>query len=194
MKALVTGAAGFIGSHLSAALLDSGATVTGIDCFTDYYPRALKEANLDAVKGRPGFTFTGSRAPGRRSDGPPDRRNPRVPSGRPGRRAEKLGRRFRRLYQGQHPGDSAPARSCGTDADPKIRLLLELVGLRQPRAAADARRRVFAAALPIRCDEAGRRTSRQSLLRESRRARRCRCAISRCTGRDSGPTWRFSAF
>lgn len=57
MKALVTGAAGFIASHLSAALLDSGAIVTGIDCFTDYYPRALKEANLAALKGRPGFTF-----------------------------------------------------------------------------------------------------------------------------------------
>ena len=57
MKALVTGAAGFIGSHLSAALLDSGATVTGIDCFTDYYSRPLKEANLATVKGRPGFTF-----------------------------------------------------------------------------------------------------------------------------------------
>jgi nucleoside-diphosphate-sugar epimerase len=57
MKALVTGAAGFIGSHLSAALLDSGATVTGIDCFTDYYARALKEANLATVKHRSGFTF-----------------------------------------------------------------------------------------------------------------------------------------
>ena len=57
MNALVTGAAGFIGSHLSAALLDSGATVTGIDCFTDYYPRALKEANLAIIKGRPGFTI-----------------------------------------------------------------------------------------------------------------------------------------
>ena len=57
MKALVTGAAGFIGSHLSAALLDLGAEVTGIDCFTDYYPRALKEANLATVKGRPGFSF-----------------------------------------------------------------------------------------------------------------------------------------
>ncbi len=57
MNALVTGAAGFIGSHLSAALLDSGATVTGIDCFTDYYARALKEANLATVKGRPGFSF-----------------------------------------------------------------------------------------------------------------------------------------
>ena len=57
MKALVTGAAGFIGSHLCAALLDSDATVTGIDCFTDYYPRALKEANLATIKGRLGFSF-----------------------------------------------------------------------------------------------------------------------------------------
>jgi nucleoside-diphosphate-sugar epimerase len=57
MRALVTGAAGFIGSHLSAALLDSGASVTGIDCFTDYYSRAVKEANLGTVKGRPGFSF-----------------------------------------------------------------------------------------------------------------------------------------
>jgi nucleoside-diphosphate-sugar epimerase len=57
MRAVVTGAAGFIGSHLSAALLDSGAAVTGIDCFSDYYARPLKEANLAAVKGRPGFSF-----------------------------------------------------------------------------------------------------------------------------------------
>jgi nucleoside-diphosphate-sugar epimerase len=58
MKALVTGAAGFIGSHLSAALLDSGATVAGIDCFTDYYPRPLKESNLAGLRGRAGFSFT----------------------------------------------------------------------------------------------------------------------------------------
>jgi nucleoside-diphosphate-sugar epimerase len=57
MKAVVTGAAGFIGSHLSAALLDAGATVTGIDSFTDYYPRPLKEANLATLQGRPGFSF-----------------------------------------------------------------------------------------------------------------------------------------
>ena len=57
MKAVVTGAAGFIGSHLSASLLDSGATVLGIDCFTDYYPRAIKAANLATLTGRPGFTF-----------------------------------------------------------------------------------------------------------------------------------------
>jgi len=57
MKALITGAAGFIGSHLTAALLDRGAEVTGIDCFTDYYPRFIKEANLAVNRGRPGFHF-----------------------------------------------------------------------------------------------------------------------------------------
>jgi len=57
MKALVTGAAGFIGSHLTASLLDKGATVVGVDCFTDYYPRALKERNLEENKLREGFRF-----------------------------------------------------------------------------------------------------------------------------------------
>jgi nucleoside-diphosphate-sugar epimerase len=57
MKALVTGAAGFIGSHLTAALLDKGATVVGVDSFTDYYPRPLKEQNLDENRSRAGFRF-----------------------------------------------------------------------------------------------------------------------------------------
>ena len=57
MKALVTGAAGFIGSHLTASLLDKGATVVGVDCFTDYYPRAIKERNLEENKLREGFRF-----------------------------------------------------------------------------------------------------------------------------------------
>jgi UDP-glucose 4-epimerase len=55
VKALVTGAAGFIGSHLCEALLSRGFEVTGLDCFTDYYPRPFKEANLDPLRGRPGF-------------------------------------------------------------------------------------------------------------------------------------------
>jgi nucleoside-diphosphate-sugar epimerase len=57
MKALVTGVAGFIGSHLASELLQRGAEVTGIDCFTDYYPRPIKEANLAVNAGTPGFRF-----------------------------------------------------------------------------------------------------------------------------------------
>jgi UDP-glucuronate 4-epimerase len=45
MKYVVTGAAGFIGSHLSEALLAAGHEVVGIDCFTDYYDPARKEEN-----------------------------------------------------------------------------------------------------------------------------------------------------
>jgi nucleoside-diphosphate-sugar epimerase len=53
--ALVTGAAGFIGSHLVERLLAEGATVTGVDCFTDFYDPALKRANVAAALGNPRF-------------------------------------------------------------------------------------------------------------------------------------------
>jgi nucleoside-diphosphate-sugar epimerase len=57
MKALVTGGAGFIGSHLSERLLSEGAAVVAIDCFTDYYPRAIKERNLSGLVGHAGYRF-----------------------------------------------------------------------------------------------------------------------------------------
>ena len=61
MKALVTGAAGFIGSHLTEALIAGGADVTGIDCFTDYYPREIKETNLAEIGRNPAFRFVEAR-------------------------------------------------------------------------------------------------------------------------------------
>lgn len=57
MRVLVTGCAGFIGSTVSARLLDMGCDVVGVDVFTDYYDRRLKEANLSAVRGRPRMSF-----------------------------------------------------------------------------------------------------------------------------------------
>jgi nucleoside-diphosphate-sugar epimerase len=60
MKALVTGTAGFIGSTLSERLLADGAAVVGLDCFTDYYPRTMKERNLSALQKSPKFTFVES--------------------------------------------------------------------------------------------------------------------------------------
>ncbi len=50
MNILVTGAAGFIGSHLAERLIDLGHSVRGLDCFTDYYARALKELNASQIK------------------------------------------------------------------------------------------------------------------------------------------------
>jgi len=49
MRYIVTGAAGFIGSHLAEALGDAGHEVVGIDCFTDYYDPAEKERNAQGL-------------------------------------------------------------------------------------------------------------------------------------------------
>jgi nucleoside-diphosphate-sugar epimerase len=57
MKIIVTGAVGFIGSHLSEKLLADGHHVIGIDSFLDYYPRFVKEMNLDRLKKYPEFEF-----------------------------------------------------------------------------------------------------------------------------------------
>ncbi|MDI6809599.1 MAG: NAD-dependent epimerase/dehydratase family protein [Candidatus Eisenbacteria bacterium] len=56
-KALVTGVAGFIGSHLAEKLLDKGFDVNGVDCFTPAYARELKERNLSGLSSSPRFTF-----------------------------------------------------------------------------------------------------------------------------------------
>ncbi|MCA9295300.1 MAG: GDP-mannose 4,6-dehydratase, partial [Phycisphaerales bacterium] len=53
---VITGAAGFIGSHLSQAMLRAGWRVVGIDNFDPFYSRAVKERNLDAI-GHDDFTF-----------------------------------------------------------------------------------------------------------------------------------------
>jgi UDP-glucose 4-epimerase len=50
VKCLVTGVAGFVGSHLAEALVDRGDDVVGVDCFLDYYPRSLKERNLSRLR------------------------------------------------------------------------------------------------------------------------------------------------
>lgn len=54
---LVTGAAGFVGSHLCEKLIAKGHTVRGLDAFIPYYPRSLKEQNLTAIRGKAGYTF-----------------------------------------------------------------------------------------------------------------------------------------
>ncbi|MBD3367941.1 MAG: NAD-dependent epimerase/dehydratase family protein [Candidatus Eisenbacteria bacterium] len=52
---LVTGAAGFIGSHVARKLIESGTHVRAVDAFTNYYGRAQKESNVADLRGRDGF-------------------------------------------------------------------------------------------------------------------------------------------
>ncbi|MEO3431178.1 GDP-mannose 4,6-dehydratase [Pelagibius sp. CAU 1746] len=57
MSVIVTGVAGFIGFHVALRLVDQGRAVIGIDNVNDYYDPALKQARLDRLCGRNGFTF-----------------------------------------------------------------------------------------------------------------------------------------
>jgi len=61
VRVVVTGAAGFIGSHLSERLLAEGHEVTGLDCFTDYYAREIKERNLQPLRRSPRFRLVEER-------------------------------------------------------------------------------------------------------------------------------------
>jgi UDP-glucose 4-epimerase len=54
---VVTGAAGFIGSHLAARLAELGHEIVGVDCFLDYYPRAMKERNVRSLRARSDVRF-----------------------------------------------------------------------------------------------------------------------------------------
>jgi nucleoside-diphosphate-sugar epimerase len=56
-RIVVTGCAGFLGSHLSERLVAGGRDVLGVDCFTDYYSREIKEGNLERLRDEPRFTF-----------------------------------------------------------------------------------------------------------------------------------------
>lgn len=58
-KAVVTGAAGFIGSHLCERLLADGFDVVGVDSLTDYYDTRIKEGNLRDLRGHRRFSFIG---------------------------------------------------------------------------------------------------------------------------------------
>ncbi len=57
MSILVTGAAGFIGSHLTDRLLQHGVSVVGLDSFDDFYDPAIKRDNLTAARDHDGFTL-----------------------------------------------------------------------------------------------------------------------------------------
>jgi len=69
MRIVVTGAAGFVGSHLAERLVSLGHDVVGIDRFTDYYSRDAKERNLRRLRDE--ARFPSSKKISRRPISPP---------------------------------------------------------------------------------------------------------------------------
>ena len=57
MTALVTGVAGFIGSHVAESLIAHGYDIIGIDSFENFYPRWMKQENINVLKDNPKFTL-----------------------------------------------------------------------------------------------------------------------------------------
>ena len=107
MKCLVTGAAGFIGSHLCERLLGDGHSVVGCDGFIPYYPRPVKEDNLQTVRQHPQFTL-------RELDLRTDRCDPLLGCVFPELTVDSDGDGFKAPRPGFAPGQP---NACGDDCD-----------------------------------------------------------------------------
>ncbi len=170
MKALVTGAAGFIGSHLTAALLDRGADVVGIDCFTDYYPRAIKQANLDVNAGRQGFRFVEAALQSADLPALLDGRTHVFHLAAQAGVRKSWGSDFRIYTDNNVDATQRLLEACVGRGLQQVRLRVELVGLWRQRHLADDGRRPASARVAVWRDKAGRRAALLSLSCESRGA------------------------
>ncbi len=193
VKALVTGAAGFIGSHLTSALLDRGAEVTGIDCFTDYYPRSIKEANLarERAAGRASSSSKG------RCSRPTSRRCSRA------RRTSSISRRRRACARaGAAISGSTPTttsmrrRGCSKPAS-GVRCTGSSMRRARRSTATTSASRCARMPSPSRCRRTASRSSPPSssatCTTRTIGCRPRRCGTSRSTARGSGRTWRFTS-
>ena len=134
MRALVTGGAGFIGSHLAQALLEDGHQVRIVDNLTDYYDIDQKLDNLESVGGGAEILDADLRTADLRSL-VTDRRG--VPPGRPTGRPALVGRGVRGLRLVQRAGHPTAARGLPGRPPDQVRVRLQLVGVRGRRAVSD---------------------------------------------------------
>ena len=172
MKALVTGVAGFIGSHLAAALLDKGADGRRRGLLHRLLSARDQGAQSRRTSCAQGFRFAKTTIQ--------DADLPALLDGvthvfhlaaQAGVR-KSWGKDFTDLHRQQHRGDAAAARGLRRTAARALRPRVELVGVRGSRRDPDARGRAAAAGLALRRHEAGGRAARLPVPRQLRRARR----------------------
>ncbi len=159
MRALVTGAAGFIGSTLTDRLLAEGWTVHGVDVLTDYYDPEMKRSNIANATAHP--AFTGSYVDLRTSDLAPLLDGVDVVfhlAAQPGVRGS-WAERFRIVRRPEHPCYPAAARSGECQARYSGCVRFVVVGVRQPGTGAHRGDRPHAAVQPVWRHQAGRRAS-----------------------------------
>ena len=191
MKALVTGVAGFIGSTLAERLLADGADVVGIDCFTDYYPRADQGAQSRRRCWRTRASGSSSRAIQDADLRVAARATARTSS--TWRRRPACGRAgdatSRSTRSNNIEATQVLLEACVGRPTRAARLRVELVGLRRRR----GRCRCARTRCRSRCRPTASRSWRPSSSATSTTSttacRPSRCGTSRSTARASGPTW-----
>ena len=182
MRYLVTGAAGFIGSHLAETLARGGHEVVGIDCFTDYYDPALKEENAR------GSTCCGSTSPRTSSTSPASTASSTSPASPACAASATSSRSTCAATCSRRSGCSRRLRATasGSCSRRRRRSTAPPSATRRPRTPA-------AAALAVRDHEARLRAARRGVRARVRRSTASCCATSTPSGRGSGPTWRSRA-
>ena len=172
-SAVVTGCAGFIGSHLTEALLEDGHTVLGVDCFNDNYARADKRANLERANDYDGFRLLTADLDSIDATALLDGADVVYHlAGEPGVRAE-LGPALRPLHA---PQRRRPRNGCSRPRRDTHSLRFVYASsssdLRRRAHAPHPRGRDAAPALPLRRDQARRRAPVRALRRGARRRHR----------------------
>ena len=189
---VVTGVAGFIGSHLAEALVGRGHEVVGIDCFTPAYPpseyanlEGLLATGLPAGRGRPGHPGPRRLAGGGFGGLPPGR-----PAGGP----RVVGPRLRRLRPPQNPGHPVPAGGVRPHRGPAAGCGLLLQRLRRRAGVPHREESITGPVSPYGVTKLASEHLCLAYARPGVRTCWARpCATSPCTAPASGPTWPSAA-
>lgn len=152
MRVLVTGCAGFVGSHLSERLIALGHDVVGVDCLIGSYAPGMKMANLQTLLTEPRFSFSPCDLVEANLDPLLDGVDVIYhQAGQPGVRAS-WGACFETYARNNIPGHAALARSCQRSRAAQVRVCVLVVNLWRCRVISNQRDGIAEAGITVRRD------------------------------------------